>query len=59
LPAELRGIDDQFLDPRPQRVVLLDQETAMVIQRCALLLDFTKTSLLRDEFGANRWKLLT
>ena len=25
----------------------------------ALLLDFTKTSLLRDEFGANRWKLLT
>jgi hypothetical protein len=31
----------------------------MVIQRCALLLDFTKTSLLRDDFGANRLKLLT
>ena len=31
----------------------------MVIQRCALLLDFTKTSFFRDEFGGNRWKLLT
>ena len=31
----------------------------MVVQRCALLLDFTKTTLFSDEFGANRWKLLT
>ena len=30
----------------------------MIVQRCALLLDFTKASLLRDEFGANRWKLV-
>ena len=43
----------------PQRVVLLGQETAMVVQRCAMLLDLTKASLLRDEFRANRWKLLT
>ena len=31
----------------------------MVVQRCALLLDFTKASFLRDEFGADRRKLLT
>ena len=31
----------------------------MVVQRCALLLDFTKTTRFSDEFGANRWKLLT
>src|SRR6185312_17329588 len=48
---------DEFLDPGPERAVLLAHEDVLVLQGGALLFDLLKPFLLGGEFGPDRRQL--